>query len=162
MFQLYTPDFKRFPLNDYIVPIVQTIASQYWLQKVYLAVDIEVWWYWKLRYKWIVHCVSLPALLILPCIKRVCCCVLLYLWVSMGQISIIVFTLVTMMSARLFNKWIIWYWRLSQLKLCLITAIFHQTTLNSFHLSHAGRYCILICQNALVSSLQENLLIRRL
>ena len=54
----------------------------------------------------------LPALLVIvvvvvPHIERIRGSILLGFWVSVGQISVIVLTLVSMVGSRLFKQWIV-------------------------------------------------------
>ena len=118
---------------------MQTIAPENWFQNVNLAFDVKVRRYGQLGDKWIVHCVSLPAFLIviIPRIERIGSRVLLHFGVSVGQISVVVLALVPMVRARLIKERIVGDGRLSQLNFRLIAAVFHQTALDSFHLSHA-------------------------
>ena len=107
----------------------------------------------------------LPAFFVISRIEGIGSGILLDFRVSMGQISVIVLTLVPVVRPRFLKQRVaIGDRRLSQLKLSLIAAIFHQTALDSFHLSHARCQSVLVGEKAFIAALvvaAENFLIGR-
>ena len=133
--KLYDPYLEWFPLDYYVISIVETVSTKDWLQKVDLAFHVEVRGDRKFGHEGCIHCVWLPWMVILI-IERVRCHVLLADRVWMGHVASIVGTLITtvMSSWFLYSLW--WDWRRTHFKLWLVGTIVHHAAFDLLHLCH--------------------------